>query len=182
MICPETDSVWSLDLADMQNLKTKNKNFSYILVAIDCLSKSVFTRPLKQKSQTETSEALRDILRVHKRQPRAIFADQGTEFVNREFKKVLADKGIHLYHSFSSFKAFQAERAIRTLKSKLYRYMTQTKSSNWITALKDVTTNINSSYNHSIGTSSDKVSKQNVSAVWHRLYDKIVRTKKVTPK
>jgi hypothetical protein len=60
--------------------------------------------------------------------------------------------------------------------------MTQTKSSNWITALKDVTTNMNSSYNNSIGTSSDKVSKQNVSAVWHRLYDKVVRTKKVTPK
>jgi hypothetical protein len=77
MICPEIDSIWSVDLADMQNLKTKNKNYSYILVAIDCLSKSVFTRPLKRKSQTETSDALRDIFRVHRRQPRAIFADQG---------------------------------------------------------------------------------------------------------
>jgi transposase InsO family protein len=182
MICPEIDSVWSIDLADMQKLKTRNKNFSFILVAVDCLSKTVFTRALKNKSQIETRNALEDIFRIHKRKPRAIFSDQGTEFMNKEVKALLRRKGIKLYHSFSSMKAFQAERAIRTLKSKLYRYMTHNKNSEWVSSLKEITMNINSSFNKSIGMPSDKVTKSNVSEVWHKLYDRVVRTKKVKPK
>jgi hypothetical protein len=182
MICPEIDSIWSVDLADMRSLKTKNKNYSYILVAVDCLSKTLFTRPIKKKSQSETRNALEDVFKNHKRQPKAIFADRGTEFVNREVKSLLKDKGIKLYHSFSSFKAFQAERAIRTLKAKLYRYMTDRKSSDWQSGLVDITKNINSSYNRSIGTSSDQVSKRNVSEIWHKLYDRVVKTKLVKAK
>jgi transposase InsO family protein len=182
MICPEIDSIWSVDLADMRSLKTKNKNYSYILVAVDCLSKTLFTRPIKKKSQSETRDALEDVFKSYKRQPKAIFADRGTEFVNREVKSLLKDKGIKLYHSFSSFKAFQAERAIRTLKSKLYRYMTERRSSDWQSGLIDITKNINGSYNRSIGTSSDKVNKNNVSEVWQKLYDRVVKIKKLKPK
>jgi hypothetical protein len=182
MICPEIDSIWSVDLADMRSLKTKNKNFSYILVAVDCLSKTLFTRPIKKKSQIETRNALEDVFKTHKRHPKAIFADRGTEFVNQEVKSLLKDKGIKLYHSFSSFKAFQAERAIRTLKSKLYRYMTERNSSDWHSGLIDITRSINGSFNRSIGTSSDKVTKTNVAEVWQKLYDRVVKTKLVKPK
>jgi hypothetical protein len=59
MICPSIDWVWSVDLADMQNIKTKNKNFGFILVAVDCLSKRLYTRPIKKKSKQETKKGTR---------------------------------------------------------------------------------------------------------------------------
>jgi hypothetical protein len=182
MIVPKINSVWSMDLADMQNLKKSNKNYGYILVAVDCLSKRVYTHPLKKKSQHETASALQSIFRKSKETPKTIFSDAGREFVNKSVKDLLNSHGIRLYHSFSYLKAFHAERMIRTLKSRLYRFMTAHKNNVWITSLDNVTTSLNNSYNASIGTTPNKVSKKNESEVWQKLYHKIIMTKKMKPK
>jgi hypothetical protein len=177
MICPSIDWVWSVDLADMQNIKTKNRNFGFILVAVDCLSKRLYTRPLKKKSKQETKKALEDIFTTTKRVPKAIFSDRGTEFVNTTMQKFLEEKGIKMYHSFSHLKAFQAERAIRTLKSRLYRYMTGNKNSIWISGLQEITKSINDSHNYAIGMASNNVSEKNVSQVWQKLYHNTISKK-----
>jgi hypothetical protein len=182
MICPKINSVWSVDLADMQNIKTKNKNFGFILVAIDCLSKRLYTQPLKKKTKLQTRNALENIFGTAKKLPDSIFADRGTEFVNSSVKSLLKERGIRLYHSFSHLKAFQAERAIRTLKARLYRYMTMNKNLVWITGLEDITKSINDSYNYAIGTSSNKVTEKNVSEIWQRLYDRVIKKKQIKPK
>jgi len=101
MICPDIDSVWSIDLADMQNLKTKNSHFGYILVAVDCLSKMLFTRAIKKKTKIDIKDALLDIFKTTKRQPKALFADRGLEFNNSLVKNMLQLRKIILYHSFS---------------------------------------------------------------------------------
>jgi hypothetical protein len=71
---------------------------------------------------------------------------------------------------------------IRTLKSRLYRFMTAHKNNVWITSLDDVTTKLNNSYNASIGTTPNKVSKKNESEVWQKLYHKVIMKKKIKPK
>lgn len=182
MICPKIDYVWSIDLADMQQFKTRNKNHAYILVAVDCLSKYIFTAALKKKTGEGTSKALETIFKTHKRRPESIFVDRGTEFRNHFMKKLLKENKVKIYHSYSHLKSFQAERAIRTLKAKLFRYMTQNKNSDWLSGLQDITKSINNSYNRAIGMPSSSVKKSNVSEVWHKLYHSVVTTKKVTPK
>ena len=51
--------------------------------------------------------------------------DEGKEFYNQKVNKLLTSKGIILYSvSSREIKAAIAERFIRTLKGKLFRYMT----------------------------------------------------------
>jgi len=176
MICPEIDSVWSVDLADMQNLRTKNRNFAYILVAIDCLSKFLFTRPLKRKTKEEVQQALLDIFKKSKRRPQVVFSDRGLEFKNGLLNRTLKALGTRQFHSFSHLKAFQSERAIRTLKAKLYRYMTNKSLSEWVSGLASTTESINNSINRSIKMSPASVNKKNVSEVWNNLYERAILT------
>jgi transposase InsO family protein len=179
MIVPKINSVWSIDLADMQNIKGSNKNYSYILVAVDALSKRLYTRPLKHKTQHETAAALESIFKKSKQHPQSIFSDSGKEFVNSSVKSLLKKYNINLYHSFSYLKAFHAERMIRTLKARLYRLFTANKTLSWVESLPDVTESINASYNSSIGTASNNVTNKNESQIWQRLYHRVITKKKI---
>jgi len=180
MICPNIDSVWSIDLADMQNIKSKNSNFRYILIAVDCLSKMLFTRALKNKTQLSVKDALLDIFKETKRQPEALFADRGLEFNNSVVKTMLKGRNIKLYHSFTKLKAFQAERYIRTLKARLYRYMTHNGRSHWVSALNQLTESLNQSYNRTIKMAPSNVNIKNVSEVWHNAYEKLIKQKRLS--
>jgi hydrogenase maturation factor HypF (carbamoyltransferase family) len=120
---------------------------------------------LKKKTKTAVRDALSDIFKISKRQPHDIFADRGREFINSEVLSLLKRQKIKLYHSFSHLKAFQAERAIRTLKAKLYRFMSYNKNSEWLSALEPITKNINHLYNRSIKMAPVNVSQKNLSQV-----------------
>ena len=53
-----------------------------------------------------------------------IWVDEGSEFYNSSFKKSLKDNDIEIYSIQNEGKSVVAERFIRTLKSKIYKYMT----------------------------------------------------------
>ena len=61
------------DLIEYRNLKSFNKNYSYILVVIDAFSRYAWTRPLKNKEAKSCAEALDDIFSTFKHIP-AFFA------------------------------------------------------------------------------------------------------------
>ena len=50
--------------------------------------------------------------------------DEGSEFYNNSFKKWLKDNKIEMYSIHNEGKYVVAERFIRTLKTKIYKYMT----------------------------------------------------------
>ena len=52
------------------------------------------------------------------------WVDQGNEFYNRSVKSWLKDNGIEMYSTYSKGKSVVAERFVRTLKSKIQKYMT----------------------------------------------------------
>ena len=45
------DSIWEVDLADMQSLSKKNKGIKYLLCVIDLYSKYAFVIPLNYKKE-----------------------------------------------------------------------------------------------------------------------------------
>ena len=53
-----------------------------------------------------------------------IGVDQGSEFDNSSFKKWYKDNDIAMYSTLNDGKSVVAERFIRTLKIKIYKYMT----------------------------------------------------------
>ena len=62
------------------------------------------------------------------------------------------------------------ERYNRTLKTRLERYFTETKSHKWLDILPKMTKNINNSVNRSTGFKPVEVTEKNAEEIKHRLY------------
>ena len=69
-------------------------------------------------------KAFQIILKKSNKKPNKIWVDKGSEFYNAYFKKWLRDNDIVMYSTHNEGKSVVAERFIRTLKSKIYKYMT----------------------------------------------------------
>ena len=70
---------------------------------------------------------------------RRLNTDLGTEFWNKKVRNYLLSRGIKLYSVHSSeIKAALAERAIRTLKARIYRFITCQNSSRYIDQLQNM--------------------------------------------
>ena len=116
------DNIWEVDLADMQLLSKFNKGF--LLCIIGIFSKYAWVIPLKDKKGISIVNTFQKILDDSKRKPNKIWVDKGSEFYNNSFKKWLHDNDIVMYSTNNEGKSVIAERHIRTLKNKIYKYMT----------------------------------------------------------
>ena len=68
--------------------------------------------------------AFQKILDNLNRKQNKICVDKGSEFYNRFFKKWLENNDVEMYSIHNQGKSVVAERFIRTLKTKIYKYMT----------------------------------------------------------
>ena len=150
---PHIDYLWQSDLADMSLLQTHNRGTRFLLTVIDVFSKFAFVRPLKRKTGEELTAAFASILKESGRKPQHLQTDKGTEFKNRTFQSFLARENIHYYTSEDPVtKAAVVERFNRTIKGRLYRFMTYKNSKTYVNHLQDLVTNYNSTFHRSIGT------------------------------
>ena len=83
------DNIWGVDLADMQLISKYNKGIRYLLCAIDLFSKYTFVVLLKDKKETTIVNAFQSVLNNSKRKQNKIWVDQGSEFYNNPFKKMV---------------------------------------------------------------------------------------------
>jgi hypothetical protein len=105
------------------------------------------------------------------RTPNMLQTDRGLEFLNAQVQEVFRKNNVHHYYSLNDdIKAALVERLNRTLKSRLYRYMTHHRTNRWIDALDDVVESYNASYHRSIGTAPDDVTSGNEEEIARRLY------------
>ena len=94
------------------------------LCVIDIFSKQVWVVPLKDKKDVSIVNAFQKILNDSNRKPNKIWVEKGSEFYNNSFKRWLRDNDIEMYSIHHEGKSVVAERFIRTLKTKIYKYMT----------------------------------------------------------
>ena len=118
------DNIWGADLADMQLLSKYNEGIRFLLCVIDIFSKYAWAIPLKDKKGVSIVTAFQNILKQSNRKPNKIWVDKGSEFYNASLKKWLQDNNIVMYSTNNEGKSVVAEKFIRTLKSKIYKYMT----------------------------------------------------------
>ena len=90
------------------------------------------------------------ILDDSKRKPNEIWVDKGSKFYNNCFKKWLQDNDIVMYSTNNEGKSVIPERFIRTLKNKIYKYMTETSKNVYIDKLDDIVKEYNNNYHTSI--------------------------------
>ena len=137
------DNIWGVDLADMQLLSKYNKGISFLLCVIDIFSKYAWVVPLKDKKGISIVKAFQSILKQSnsKRKLNKIWVDKGSYF-----KKWLRDNDIAMYSTHNEGKSVVAERFIRTLKSKIYKYMTSISKNVYIDKLDDIVDEYNNTY------------------------------------
>ena len=146
------DNIWGADLADMQLLSKYNKGIRFLLCAIDIFSKYAWVVPLKDKKGISIVKAFQSILKQsnNKRKPNKIWVDKGSEFYNAYFKKWLRDNDVVMYSTHNEGKSVVAERFIRTLKGKIYKYMTSISKKVYIDKLDDIVYEYNNTYHTTI--------------------------------
>ena len=144
------DNIWGVDLAYMQLLSKYNKGIRFLCV-IDIFSKYAWVVPLKDKKGTSIVKAFQIILKQsNSRKPNKILIDKGSEFYNAYFKKWLQDNDIVMYTTHNEGKSVVAERFIRTLKGKIYKYMTSISKNVYIDKLDDIVDEYNNTYHTAI--------------------------------
>lgn len=166
------DDIWEADLLVMSQYSKQNQGFKYILNVIDCFSKYAWGVALKTKTGKEVSEAFESILKSNGgRKPRLLHVDQGKEFVNATFKKVLKKYDIEMYHTLSEVKAGMVERFNRTVNEKLKLHFEMNQNHKWKQLLPRIFKEYNEKDIHrTIGTTPSRVTKKNENKIYERMY------------
>ena len=91
--------------------------------------------------------------------------------MGKQFRKLCKNLGIiHLNPKNTNVKACYAENAIMRIKRQLEKWFTTTKSFEWTRVLPEVVEGLNAKFMTSLGTSPEKVSWENATEIWKRLY------------
>ena len=163
VICHFINDMWSSDIIVYSNntYAYHNRNFRYILLAVDCLSKKLYLVPMKKKNAQSTHDALLYIFKKNKVWPNLLWTDEDKAYFSKTVQEMLKKYNIKLYHTFSKLKASLAERYVGRVKRVLARLFTKNGNKNWIDHLLQVQDSINDSYNRSIKMTPNQVTKKN---------------------
>lgn len=129
------DDLWQADLVEMGNYSTINKGYKYLLTVIDTFSKYAWAEATKSKKACDVSKAFQKILSMG-RIPKNLQTDDGKEFFNSDFKKLMEKYSINHYSTYSVIKASIVERFNRTLKSQMFREFSFNGTYHWIDLYK----------------------------------------------
>ena len=76
--------------------------------------------------------------------------DKGSGFYNSSVKNWIKDNNIEMYSIHNQGKSVATERFIRTLKTKIYKYMTSISKNVYIDKLDDIVNEYNNTYHRTI--------------------------------
>ena len=167
-----------MDLVYMQKLATRNYNYKYILMTIDCFSKKVWARKLKTKKGPETAKAMKSIFEDMSNPVQTIIFDEGKEFYNKYVNQLLTEYIIDSYSILTEKKAGAVERVNRTIKSIIWKYFSEKNTSKWIDVLPKIIGNYNNTFHTTIKMAPNQVNWENRETVFKNMYPKINETVK----
>lgn len=161
---------FQVDLLDIKKYKAQNRNYAYLMTCIDVFSKYAWVIPIKRKEADECKRAFTVIFRDAI--PQYVYSDKGREFMG-SCNKYLKEKGVVHLSTKSINKAAVVERFNRTLKERIWRYLsrnTNSKSKSFINILQDIVESYNSTYHEAIKTNPGSVTKHNEGLIRSHLF------------
>ena len=114
----------------MQLIRKINKGILFLLSAIDVYSKYTWVVPLKDKKGVTIINVFQEIVNESNRKPNKIRVDK---FYNKSIKLWLQDNDIEMHSTHNEGKRF-----VRTLKNRIYKYMTSVSKNVYIDKLDNV--------------------------------------------
>ena len=134
----------------MQLISRFNKGFRFLLCFVDIFSTYAWFVPLKDKKGVSVVDAFQKILDKSASKPNKIQVDKGIEFYDNSLKKWLKNNDIAMYLIDNEGKSVVGERFIRTLKTKIYKYMISVSKNVYIDKLDDIVGEYNNTYHRII--------------------------------
>ena len=144
------DNIWGADLADMQLIIKFNKRFRFLWCVTDIFGKYVWVVPFKDKKGITITNSFQKIWKESNRKPNKIWVDKGSKFYSNSLKKWLKDNDIEMYSIHNKGKPDVAKRFIRTLITKIYKYMTSISKNVYTDKLDDIGNQYNKTYHRAI--------------------------------
>ena len=134
----------------MQFTSKFNKEFRFLLYVFYICSKYVRVIPLKDKTGVTITNPFQKNLKESNRKPSKTLVDKGSEFCNRSMKSWLEKNDIEMYSTNHKGASAVAESIIRTLKNKIYKYMTSISKNVYIHKLDDIVNKYSNTYQSTI--------------------------------
>lgn len=166
------DDLWQADLVEMGNYSTINKGMKYLLTVIDTFSKYAWTEAVKTKGAYDVCKAFTKILNGG-RIPKNLQTDDGKEFFNKDFTKLMKIYSINHYSTYSVMKASVVERFNRTLKSIMFREFSYNGTYQWIDLHKKLVDQYNRRIHRTIHMAPIEVNKKNETMLLNTVYNHI---------
>lgn len=161
--------LYQADLVEMKQFSKLNKGFKYILTVIDCFTKVAHAVPLSNKTGDSVTDAMKGILIKIKHRIKNLQTDDGTEFFNSKFTKLMSLFQINHYSTYSEKKASIIERFNRTLKSAMYKRFSERGSYVWYDILPSLIQKYNGTVHRTIGIKPLSVNKRNERLILERI-------------
>ena len=97
---------------------------------------------MRDKKDITITNAYKKDFKESNRKPIKIWVDKGSGFYNKSMKAFFQNNKIEMYSNHNEGKSVIAERFIRTLKNKIYKYMTSISKNVYIDKLDDINTTL----------------------------------------
>lgn len=145
------NDTFQADLIEMIPFANQNRGYKYILMVIDVFSKRSWAKGLKTKTGSEVTKAMETIFKGNTNHiPRNLHTDEGKEFYNQNFQRLMKEYGINHYSTFSKMKASICERLNRTILNKLWRQFNLQGTHKWLNHLQPIIDKYNSTTHRTI--------------------------------
>lgn len=172
VIVKSLDDLWQADLVEMIPYARENKGYKYLLTIINVFSKFAWGVPVKSKNADDVSRAMSTILQQN-RKPKNLQTDNGKEFYNAKFKKLMQEYKINHYSTFSNLKASVVERFNRTLKNIMWFEFGLQGNYKWLDILPELLKKYNEKKHRTIGMRPIDVTKSKEKFLLDNVYSKI---------
>ena len=125
----------------------------FLVCFIDIYSKYAWVVLLKDKKRITITKAIQKALDESERKANIlgrklnkIWADEDSEFYIISMKSWLQDNDTEMYSTHNEGKSLVTKRILRTLKNKIYKYMTSISKNVYIDKLANVVNKYNNTY------------------------------------
>lgn len=129
---------------------------------------------MKNKKAVSVVKAFKIIFKNTTRRPIRVQGDKGREFVNSWLKGFFKKHDITFNTTKNEVKCSIAERVIRTLKSRIFKFLYYKNSYRYIDALQSICNSYNNCYHKTIQMAPSAVNDSNVLEVYQNIRNKRV--------
>ena len=130
--------------------KEENDGYSYFAVFIDIFTRYLYTAEMKSLRGEEMINIFQRLIKEKIGKPKILRTDQGSEYENRNFNRLLNQNNIKHLYTYYKTKANYTERVIKTIRSKILKYLSEKDTLRWVGIPPDVTYGYNNSKRRSI--------------------------------